>query len=88
MSKLQEEVENEAKEKQKIKLLQISPKASIFVSHIGNEIFIKILNLQSENNYSSAVQAQSFQDLTPFMPIYQDKDYHSLLKIDMNLEAK
>lgn len=69
LDKLQEEVELETKQRQRIKLLAISPKASIFVSHIGSEIFIKILNLQSDKEYHSMMQA-SFSDLTPFMPIY------------------
>jgi len=55
-----------------IKVLEFSPHGNLVVAHIGNNIFIKVLNMLDEDQMERSVTIAD----KPLMPFYFDFDYN------------
>lgn len=66
-------IDREAEVNRKIHLLEFGRSGSIIVAYIGNNILIKVLNLQEEDSLNDFdLYRYAF---APLMPIYFDFDY-------------
>ena len=72
---IKDTMDKEAEVNRKIHLLEFGRSGSIFVAYIGNNILIKVLNMQEDDTLDHLDLNNSRYSFAPLMPIYFDFDY-------------
>mmetsp|Transcript_27145 Transcript_27145/g.41300 ORF Transcript_27145/g.41300 Transcript_27145/m.41300 type:complete len:301 (-) Transcript_27145:2049-2951(-) len=80
MKRMQEEIQTQmvadTKRQNEVKIIEISPQGRILACIIGNDLFIRVVNLQVQSASDMINKRSGHQIMNSFMPIYLDLDYY------------